>query len=101
MSRPYNPSPRPTFDGPALIPCAGVTRHVWGDPAAGEVADSTTPRPSTCTPRVRAAGGAQFPHSPEFRTMFGADEMLHVLRGRWCRAEPERGEVQRVPPDRA
>ena len=35
----YRPSPRPTFDGAALIPYAGVTRHIWGDPEAGEVAD--------------------------------------------------------------
>ena len=32
-------SPRPTFDGPALIRRADVTRHVWGDPEAGEVFD--------------------------------------------------------------
>ncbi len=35
----YSPSPRPTFDGPAAIPYASVTRHVWGDAEAGEVAD--------------------------------------------------------------
>ena len=27
----YKPSPRPTFDGPAVIPYATVTRHLWGD----------------------------------------------------------------------
>ena len=27
----YRPSPRPTFDGPAAIPYASVTRHIWGD----------------------------------------------------------------------
>ena len=35
----YSPSPRPSFDGPAAIPYASVTRHIWGDPEAGEVAD--------------------------------------------------------------
>ena len=41
VERPAPPasSPRPTFDGPALIRRADVTRHVWGDPAAGEVFD--------------------------------------------------------------
>ena len=32
-------SPRPTFDRPALIRRADVTRHVWGDAASGEVFD--------------------------------------------------------------
>jgi hypothetical protein len=35
----YSPSPRPTFDGPAAIPYASVTRYLWGDGEAGEVAD--------------------------------------------------------------
>src|SRR5215211_7091216 len=35
----YSPSPRPTFDGPAHIPAAAVTRHLWGDLESGEVAD--------------------------------------------------------------
>ena len=28
-------SPRPVFDGPALVRRADVTRHVWGEPASG------------------------------------------------------------------
>ena len=41
VERPAPPRPRrgPSFDGPALIRRADVTRHVWGDPAAGEVFD--------------------------------------------------------------
>ena len=35
-------------------------------------------------------------HSPEFRTVFGADELLHVLSGTMVLADPETGEVQRV-----
>ena len=35
----YVPSPRPTFDGPAHIPYEAATRHLWGDPVSGEVAD--------------------------------------------------------------
>jgi quercetin dioxygenase-like cupin family protein len=35
----YTPSPRPTFEGPAHIPYAGVTRYLWGDAESGEVAD--------------------------------------------------------------
>ena len=94
----YSPSPRPTFDGPAAIPYASVTRHIWGDPEAGEVADWIY----ASTERVHAlvfglAPGAWFRHSPEFRTVFGADELLYVLRGTMVLANPETGEVLRVP----
>ena len=40
---PYLPSPRPTFAGPAAIPYSGVTRHIWGDAEAGEVAPADVP----------------------------------------------------------
>jgi quercetin dioxygenase-like cupin family protein len=97
MSRPYSPSPRPTFDGPALISRADVTRHVWGDPEAGEVADLiyASTEHIHCLVFALPAGG-QFTHSPEFRTVFGADELLHVLSGTMVLADPETGEVQRV-----
>ena len=76
-------------------PC---TRHVWGDDEAGQVADWIY----ASTERIHAlvfglpAGGA-FRHSPEFRTVFGADEVLHVLEGEMVLANPETGEVVRVP----
>ena len=75
-----------------------MTRHIWGDPEAGEVADWIY----ASTERVHAlvfglAPGAWFRHSPEFRTIFGADELLYVLRGTMVLANPETGEVLRVP----
>jgi quercetin dioxygenase-like cupin family protein len=94
----YRPSPRPTFDAPTAIPYASVTRHVWGDDEAGQVADWIY----ASTERIHAlvfglpAGGA-FRHSPEFRTVFGADEVLHVLEGEMVLANPETREVVRVP----
>jgi mannose-6-phosphate isomerase-like protein (cupin superfamily) len=93
----YRPSPRPTFDRPVAIPYAGVTRHIWGDEQAGEVADWIY----ASTERVHAlvfglAPGAWFRHSPEFRTIFGADELLYVLSGTMVIANPETGEVLRV-----
>jgi quercetin dioxygenase-like cupin family protein len=90
-------SPRPTFEGPALIRRADVTRHVWGDPAAGEVYDWIY----ASTERVHmlvfglSPGGA-FRHSEDFRTIFAADELLHVLEGVLVIADPETGEVQRA-----
>jgi quercetin dioxygenase-like cupin family protein len=99
VERPAPPasSPRPTFDGPALIRRADVTRHVWGDAEAGEVYDWIY----ASTERVHmlvfglSPGGA-FRHSEDFRTIFAADEVLHVLQGVLVIADPETGEVQRA-----
>jgi quercetin dioxygenase-like cupin family protein len=99
IERPAPPasSPRPTFDGPALIRRADVTRHVWGNPAAGEVFDWIY----ASTERVHMlvfglAPGAAFRHSEDYRTIFAADEVLHVLQGTLVIADPEHGEVQRA-----
>jgi mannose-6-phosphate isomerase-like protein (cupin superfamily) len=94
----YSPSPRPTFDGPAAIKYADVTRHIWGDGEAGEVFDwiyASTDRIHTLV--FGLAPGGAFRHSAEFRTVFGADEVLHVLSGTMILANPETGEVIRVP----
>jgi mannose-6-phosphate isomerase-like protein (cupin superfamily) len=93
----YSPSPRPRFDRPTAITSHLATRHIWGDDEAGHVADHIY----ASTDRIHAlvfelpAGGA-FRHSREFRTVFGADEVLHVLEGTMVAANPETGEVQRV-----
>lgn len=94
----YSPSPRPSFDGPAAITYANVTRHIWGDNEAGEVFDwiyASTEKIHTLV--FGLAPGGAFRHSPEFRTVFGADEVLHVLSGTMILANPETGEVIRVP----
>ena len=94
----YSPSPRPTFDGPTAITYADVTRHIWGDEEAGEVFDwiyASTDRIHTLV--FGLAPGGAFRHSTEFRTVFGADEVLHVLSGTMILANPETGEVIRVP----
>jgi quercetin dioxygenase-like cupin family protein len=90
-------SPRPTFSGPALIRRAEVTRHIWGDPTAGEVFDWIY----ASTERVHMLvfglpPGAGFRHSEDFRTIFAADELLYVLEGTLVIADPETGEVQRA-----
>jgi quercetin dioxygenase-like cupin family protein len=99
VERPAPPpsSPRPTFDGPALIRRADVTRHIWGDPAAGEVFDWIYA--STDKVHMLVFGltpGAGFRHSEDYRTIFAADELLHVLEGVLVIADPETGEVQRA-----
>ena len=42
------------------------------------------------------APGSGFRHSEDFRTIFAADEVLHVLQGVLVIADPETGEVQRA-----
>jgi quercetin dioxygenase-like cupin family protein len=95
--RPYSPSPRPTFDGPALISAEAVTKHIWGDEESGEVADWIYASTDLihCLVFGLAPGGS-FTHSREYRTVFGADEALTVLAGMLVLANPEAGEVQRV-----
>jgi quercetin dioxygenase-like cupin family protein len=74
-----------------------VTRHIWGDALAGEVADWIYA--STDKIHCLVFGlppGRDFRHSAEFRTVFGADEVLEVLSGTLVIANPETGEVQRL-----
>jgi len=85
------------FDRPTHITDATVTRYLWGDDEAHHVADWIY----ASTERIHAlvfglAPGGRFLHSPEFRTVFGADEVYTVLRGRMILANPETGEVQLV-----
>ena len=42
--------------------------------------------------------GGKFTHSESFRTIFGADELLHVLQGILVLANPETGEIVRAEP---
>jgi quercetin dioxygenase-like cupin family protein len=95
--RPYSPSPRPSFDGPALISAHTVTRHIWGDEQSGEVADWIYASTDLihCLVFGLAPGGS-FTHSHEYRTVFGADEVLTVLGGTLVLANPEVGELQKV-----
>jgi quercetin dioxygenase-like cupin family protein len=98
----YRPSPRPTFAVPSLIRRTDVTRHIWGEPEAGEVADWIYASTGMihCLVFGLPPGGA-FRHSPEFRTVFGADELLYVLEGTMVIANPETGEVHRIEQGRS
>jgi quercetin dioxygenase-like cupin family protein len=98
----YSPSPRPTFDGPAAIPYAGVTRHLWGDEASGLVADWIYVSSGMIHQLVFALpAGGSFRHSDAFRTIFAADVVYVVLSGTLLLANPETGEVQRALPGEA
>jgi quercetin dioxygenase-like cupin family protein len=98
----YSSSPRPTFTGPAHIPYESVTRHLWGDVAAGEVADWIYVSSGQIHQLLFGVpGGGAFRHSEAYRTIFAADEVLYVLNGEMVLANPETGEVHRVRPGEA
>ncbi len=95
----YRPSPRPSFAAPTAIRGADAVRHVWGDEEAGLVDDRIYVSSQLIHAIVFALppGGA-FRHSDSFRTVFAADELLHVLQGILVLANPETGEVVRAEP---
>jgi quercetin dioxygenase-like cupin family protein len=93
----YKPSPRPAFDVPTLIRAEDAVRHVWGDEESGRVRDWIY----VSSQRVHAlvfglVSGEAFRHSESFRTVFAADELLHVLTGTLVLANPATGEVVRA-----
>jgi quercetin dioxygenase-like cupin family protein len=95
----YKPSPRPSFETPTVIRAADAVRHTWGDEAAGFVEDWIYV--SSQQIHVIVFGlepGGAFRHSDSFRTVFAADELLHVLQGTLVLANPETGEVVRAEP---
>lgn len=95
----YKPSPRPSFDAPTVIRADDVVRHTWGDAEAGFVEDWIYVSSQLIHTIVFGLppGGA-FRHSESFRTVFAADELLHVLQGTLVLANPETGEVVRAEP---
>jgi quercetin dioxygenase-like cupin family protein len=95
-------SPRPAFSSPAHIPYEDATRHLWGDGVSGEVVDwiyVSGEKIHNLVFSVPPGGG--FRHSDDYRTVFGADEVLYVLEGTMILANPETGEVHRVPAGQA
>lgn len=93
----YKSSPRPVFDGPTPIPYDRVTRHIWGDVAAGQVDDWIYVSTDKIHQLVFGLPpGDGFRHSESFRTVFAADEVLTVLMGTMVIANPETGEVHLV-----
>lgn len=93
----YKPSPRPTFDRPTALPFAEVVRHTWGDVGTGLVDDWIYVSSGLLHTIVFGMEpGGCFRHSEDFRTIFGADEVLHVLQGGFVAANPETGEVHRL-----
>jgi mannose-6-phosphate isomerase-like protein (cupin superfamily) len=93
---------RPTFPGPAHIPYSAVTRYLWGDPEAGEVADWVYVSNEKIHLLVFGLPpGGWFRHSERSRTIFNADEIYYVLQGTMVISNPQTGEVHPVNPGEA
>jgi len=93
----YRPSPRPVFDRATALRRAEVTRHVWGDAESGEVLDWIYVSSSLIHQlEFGLPVGSSFRHSDAFRTIFAADEVLHVLSGTMILSNPATGEAQRL-----
>jgi quercetin dioxygenase-like cupin family protein len=93
----YRPSPRPAFSEPTQISSRSAVRHIWGDPGSGEVTDQIYVSSGFIHALVFGLEPqGSFRHSPDHRTVFGADELLYVLDGIMVIANPETGEVQRL-----
>jgi mannose-6-phosphate isomerase-like protein (cupin superfamily) len=98
----YQHSPRPSYDRGTAVPRGRAARHVWGDPQAGEILDLVY----VSNDRIHQLlfeipPGGQFTHSDEFRTVFGADEVLYAVDGTVAVADPETGSVTRISPGEA
>jgi quercetin dioxygenase-like cupin family protein len=98
----YAPSPRPTFAAPTKIAYDDVTRHLWGDPVAGEVSDWVYVSSDKIHQIVFGLPPrGWFKHSESSRTVFGADEIYYVIEGEMTLCNPETGEVHVVRQDEA
>jgi mannose-6-phosphate isomerase-like protein (cupin superfamily) len=95
----YLHSPRPSYDHGTAILRSQAARHVWGDAESGEILDLVY----VSNQRIHELlfeipAGGQFTHSADFRTIFGADEVLYVVEGCVALADPQTGSVVRVAP---
>jgi quercetin dioxygenase-like cupin family protein len=93
----YQPSPRPSFGGATVIARSQAARHVWGDAESGEILD----RIYVSNDKIHQLlfeipAGGQFTHSAEYRTVFGADEVLYAIDGDLVVANPETGQLVRI-----
>ena len=95
----YKPSPRPSYSMPTHIEYNNMQIHKWGDEEAGYVDDwiyISNEKLHQIIFGLEPHGC--FKHSKEFRTIFGADELLYILSGIFVISNPETGETHKVLP---
>jgi quercetin dioxygenase-like cupin family protein len=72
-------------------------RIVWGDERSGQVVDRTFMSSRFLDVTIFSlAPGAGFGHSEDWPTVYGADQLYCILRGRLFMTNPETGETHRL-----
>ena len=78
----YKPSPKPNFYKPTHIEYNKIETYMWGDEEAGKVQDWIYVSNESLHQIIFGMKpGGHFKHSDQYRTIFGADELLYVLSG--------------------
>ena len=93
----YKPSPKPNFSEPTHIKYNSMDTYMWGDEEAGNVKDWIYVSNESLHQIIFGMDvGDNFKHSNQYRTIFGADELLYVLSGVLVINNPETGETQKI-----
>ena len=93
----YKPSPKPDFLKSTIIQYSKIKVHRWGDKISGFVKDWIYVSNKSLHQIIFGLkGNSNFRHSNEFRTIFGADELMYVLEGVMIIVNPKSGEMHRV-----
>lgn len=93
----YKSSPKPDFSEPTHIVYKSMETYLWGDNESGNVRDWIFVSNESLHQIIFGIEpGQNFKHSNEYRTIFGADELLYVLSGVMVINNPETGETHRV-----
>ena len=93
----YKPSPKPNFNKPTHIKYESMDTYMWGDEEAGNVKDWIYVSNESLHQIIFGMEkGDNFKHSDQYRTVFGADELLYVLSGTLVINNPETGETQKI-----
>ena len=95
----YKPSPKPNFFEPTHIEYKKMETYMWGDDEAGKVRDWIYVSNESLHQIIFGIEpGGNFKHSDQYRTVFGADELLYVLSGVLIINNPETGETHKILP---
>jgi hypothetical protein len=93
----YKPSPKPNFNKPTHIKYDLIETHMWGDEISGKVKDWIYVSNKSLHQIIFGMESkCNFKHSDQYRTIFGADELMYVLSGVLIINNPETGETQKV-----
>ncbi len=93
----YKPSPKPNFSKPTHIRYSSMDTYLWGDEETGKVKDWIYVSNKSLHQIIFGMEpGGFFKHSNQYRTIFGADELLYVLSGVLLICNPETGEIQKI-----